>query len=311
MNPLGVSRKRAVVGGIIALVVVIAAAGIVLLYFHPQSVSTSPPTPATKKTWCKTFGGCYTEKAYDVEETEDGGFIVVGYTDTFGRGYSDVWLVKIDANGNIVWNRTFGGGGCDGAYDVVETDDGCFVLFGYTGSFGGGRNFWMIKINESGEIVREKKFGGPGDDYGYGITRTSDGGFILTGSTASADVGIPDAWIIKTDADGNMVWNRTFGGSEIDVAHDAVETQDGGIVVTGYTESYGNGGSDAFIIKIKPDGEMVWERFLGGVSEDIGKAVRTLNTGGFIIAGYSSSSGEGGYDFWLIKTDAEGIVEEL
>jgi hypothetical protein len=251
--------------------------------------------------WVKTFGGSEDDSGSSVQQTSDGGFILVGYTASFGAG--DVWLIKTDANGNKLWDRTFGGRGPDWGWSVQQTRDGGFILVGSTASFGAGEgDVWLIKTDASGNIEWDRTFGGSNRDKGYSVQQTRDGGFILVGTTASFGAGGADVWLIKTDADGNKLWDRTFGGSGWDEGSSVQQTSDGGFIIVGSTESLGAGWADVWLIKTDADGNKLWDRTFGGSMVDRGYSVQQTSDGGFIIVGATTSFGAGDYDVLLIKS---------
>jgi hypothetical protein len=255
------------------------------------------------KQWDRTFGGGGSDWGSSVQQTSDGGFIIVGDTASFGAGWADVWLIKTDANGNKQWDRTFGGSGLDSGSSVQQTSDGGFILVGYTASFGAG-DVWLIKTDANGNKLWDRTFGGGNLDEGRSVQQTSDGGFIIVGYTASFGAG--DVWLIKTDADGNKLWDRTFGGSMVDRGYSVQQTSDGGFIIVGWTWSFGAGGPDVWLIKTDADGNKLWDRTFGGSDWDEGYSVQQTSDGGFIIVGWTWSFGAGGPDVWLIKTDADG-----
>jgi predicted secreted protein len=259
------------------------------------------------KVWDKTFGGSNDDEAYAVQQTSDGGYILAGRTASFGAGGYDAWLIKTDANGNKVWDKTFGGSNYDWATAVQQTSDGGYILAGYTDSFGaGGGDAWLIKTDADGNEVWDKTFGGTNTDGAYAMQQTSDGGYILAGITRSSGAGDFDAWLIKTDENGNKVWDTTFGGSNEDWAYAVQQTSDSGYILAGYTRSFGSGSFDGWLIKTDANGNKVWDKTFKGWNNDYAFAVQQTSDGGYILAGITSSIGAGGYDAWLIKTDADG-----
>ena len=245
------------------------------------------------------FGGAGIDWGYSVRQTSDGGYIIAGWTASYGAGGYDVWLIKTDSSGNKVWDKTFGAGE---GYSVQQTSDGGFVVTGYTASSGAGfADVWLIKTDAAGNKVWDKTFGGAGDDYGNSVRQTTDGGYIIAGITGTYDV-----WLIKTDSLGNRVWDRTFGGADYDWGGSVRQTSDGGYVISGYTKSYGAGGEDVWLIKTDASGNVVWDTTFGGSGDDEGNSVQQTSDGGYIIAGWTDSYGVGESDVWLIKTDASG-----
>ena len=225
--------------------------------------------------WSRTFGGEFADMGKSVRQTSDGGYIITGATRSFGAGKRDVWLIKTDMYGNEEWSRTFGGPEWEYGRSVEQTDDGGYIIAGYTNSFGVGSsyNIWLIKTNAGGALQWQKTFGGRWKDYGYSVQQTTDGGYIVTGETSSFGSGDYDIWLIKTDAQGNMEWENTFGGIGVDRGRDGIQTADGGYIVTGYTTSFGAGLEDAWLIKTDAQGNMEWENTFGGSEVDRGRIV--------------------------------------
>ena len=186
--------------------------------------------------------------------TSDGGYALAGFTDSFGAGNYDAWLVKVDASGNAMWNKTYGGAASDYAASVVLTNDGGYALAGYTSSFGAvGGDAWLVKVDASGNAMWNKTYGGAASDYAMSVVLTSDGGYAMAGETDSFGAGNNDFWLVKVDASGNMLWNKTYGGALSDVAWSVVLTSDGGYAMAGETASFGAGGGDFYLVKTAPE----------------------------------------------------------
>jgi hypothetical protein len=208
---------------------------------------------------------------------------------------------------DTLWTQTFGGNAYDDGRSVQQTADGGYIVAGSNGSYGAGySDVFLIKTDASGTEQWSHTFGGSGGDHGYSVQQTSDGGYIIAGVTESFGAGLCDVWLIKTDAGGDTLWSQTFGGSDHDYGHSVQQTSDGGYIIAGYTQSYGAGGRDVYLIKTDASGIEQWGQTFGGVWYDEGHSVQQTSDGGYIIAGYTRSYGAGGPDVWLIKTDAGG-----
>jgi len=204
------------------------------------------------------------------------------------------------------WNRTFGGTSNDFAHSVLQTSDGGYILAGVTYSYGSGSgDAWLIMTDANGTHLWDRTFGRTGDDIVNSIQQTSDSGFILTGHTTSYGSGLSDAWLIKTDANGNEQWNRTFGGKDDDYAYSVQQTSDEGYILAGKT--YSNG-SDTWLIKTDAIGNELWNRRFRTVGgRDGANIVKQTTDGGYIIAG--TTGYQGNIDAWIIKTDADGMKQ--
>jgi predicted GH43/DUF377 family glycosyl hydrolase len=259
--------------------------------------------------WNRTYGGTNKDFAYCVIQTKDGGFAMAGCTWSFGAGPGDFWLVKTDALGNEQWNKTYGGTSDDDARCVIQTSDGGYAIVGYTYSFAdGGNDFWLVKTDENGTMQWSKTYGGGNDDLAYCVVQTSDGGYAVAGTTYSFGAGDHDFWLVKTEADGSMLWNRTYGGTGADWALSVIQTSDRGYTLVGATGSFGAGSNDFWFVKTDTTGNMQWNQTYGGTGDEEAWSVLETRCGGYAIAGETSSFGAGGYDAWLVQTDAEGSV---
>jgi predicted secreted protein len=259
--------------------------------------------------WNKTYGGAAAESDAAMCQTSDGGYALAGDTKSFGAGGNDFWLVKTDGSGNMEWNQTYGGTGNDLGINVIQTIDGGYAIMGYTSSFGAGSSdFWLVKTDAAGTMQWNKTYGGTGSDMGFNVIQTDDGGYTLAGPTTSFGAGSMDIWVIKTDSTGNMLWNKTYGGTGMDYMDQMVRTVDGGYAIAGFTTSFGAVGSDAWLVKIDMSGNAQWNKTYGGTGTDNGFHLTQTVDGGYAIIGSTSSFGAGGNDVWAIKTDASGNI---
>ena len=204
--------------------------------------------------WTRTYGGTDWDSAVSVVQTNDGGYAVAGWTSLFPAWSSDFWLVKTDVYGNMEWNKTYGGFDDEGPGFVVQTSDGGYAVAGSTQSFGsGGGDFWLVKTDSSGNAQWNRTYGGTSPDEVESLVQTSDGGYIMAGTTISFGTGEFDVWLVRTDSLGNAQWNRTYGGTDFDFGRSIKQTSDGGYVVAGRTDSFGSGGGDFWLIKLVPE----------------------------------------------------------
>ncbi len=252
--------------------------------------------------WDKSYWITFRDLAYSVQQTSDGGYIVAGYTLSFGAGGWDIFLIKTDANGNVQWAKTYGGTSEDLAYSVQQTSDGGYIVAGRTFSFGAGNyDFFLIKTDANGNLIWAKTYGGTGWDDARSVQQTSDGGYIVAGWTRSFGAGDWDIFLIKTDANGNIQWAKTYGGTSYDLAFSVQQTSDGGYIVAGSTASFGAGLSDAFLVKTDANGNVQWAKTYGGWYYDYAYYVQQTSDGGYIVAGSEFYS--------FLKTDANGNVQ--
>ncbi len=285
--------------------------------------------------WNKTFGEYWQEIGNSVRQTSDGGYFIVGTTDSFGTspcsaeelGQSapeDVYLIKTDANGNEVWKKTFGGAYNDMAFSGQQTSDGGYIVAGLTASLSGNgvEDVYLLKIDANGNKMWEKAFGDRDrSEAGYSVQQTSDGGYIIAGQTVWAVMGQwfiqSDVYLVKTDANGNEIWEKEFGGNSSDFGYSVSQTSDGGYVIAGFTGSFEDLGA-TYLIKTDANGDEVWEKTFEGISGISGTiSAQQTSDGGYIISAgniqtHAISSDVLPYgtgdDAYIIKTDENGNV---
>ena len=300
--------------------------------------------------WQNTLGSTSYEFLNTIDQTSDGGYIMGGYTDSNiggdksenSWGVEDYWIVKMDNAGNIVWENTVGGGNYDKLYAVEETPDGGYIVGGQSLSGGGwgdksesnkgGYDYWIVKLDEDGVVEWDRSYGGLGNDQLYNVQPTSDGGYIIAGTSDSGisgdktenRVGNSDYWVIKTDASGNIIWQNDIGGLMFDNVYSAYETADGGYILGGTSTSgisgdktAGNYGVvDYWIVKLNNAGTVIWDKTIGGTLNDYLYAVIPTADGGSIACGMSESGLTGNktdntnglYDYWVVKLDNSGNI---
>jgi hypothetical protein len=197
----------------------------------------------------------------------------------------------------------------DYAYSVQQTSDGGYIVAGQTYSFGAGNyDVFLVKTDANGDVQWAKTYGGTSSEQAFSVQQTSDGGYIVAAYTTSFGAGNNDFFFIKTDANGNVQWAKTYGGTNEDWASSVQQTSDGEYIVAGYTASFGAGSYDIFLIKADASGNVQWAKTYGGTSYDYATSVQQTSDGGYIVAGQTYSFGAGGGDFFLIKTDENGNI---
>jgi len=246
--------------------------------------------------WARTYGGANEEVGYNVRQTGDGGYIVIGETSSFGAGDLDIWLLKTDADGDSLWSRTFGGSGEDGAACVQLTADGGYLIAGYSESFSGMGNTqaWLIKTDGDGDSLWSRV--SSQHTSASWAEPTLDGGYVVVGWINESDN--KDVWLAKFSASGDSLWSHSYGGPEEDGAFNVRRTADGGYILAGYTLSYGAGGTDWWLLKTDGNGDSVWSRTFGGSFDDEGWGVWPTLDGGFLLTGSGFTQ--------LVKTNAAG-----
>lgn len=297
--------------------------------------------------WQKTYGGSNDDRGNAIIQTLDGGFAILGYSFSSdsdvstNSGLQDYWLVKLDPNGNISWQKSFGYQGADSGISFIQTNDQGYLVTGIldvTASGGQGNtsrnlarhaggDYWALKLSINGDIEWSRYFGGNFTDTPQDVAQTNNGDFIIAGSSDSNDtdissnIGAYDYWVIRVGSTGDLIWEKSFGGDQIDEARAILAADDGNFIIAGDTRSSSNdvtdnnGGADLWLIKISPDGALIWERNVGGSSFDVARAMAKSQNNDLILSGSSRSSdfdvseNKGQNDAWIVKTDNNGILK--
>jgi len=260
--------------------------------------------------WTRTIGGPGDEAGNSLIQTSDGGYAITGYTKSFGAGKADVYLVKLDANGNLQWTKTIGGPGGEVGFSLIQTSDGGYAIAGTTESFGAGEDdVYVVKLDANGTLQWTKTIGGPGDEIGHSLIQTSDGGYAIAGATKSFGAGGEDVYVVKLDANGNLQWTKTIGGKNDDAGLSLIQTSDGGYAIAGSTKFFGAVFSDVYVVKLDAKGNLQWTKTIGGPGGEVGFSLIQTSDGGYAIAGYTNSFGAGDWDFYVVKLDANGNLQ--
>lgn len=252
-----------------------------------------------------SYGGSGRDIAYSSCETTDNGIIILGLTTSFGTG-KDLYLIKLDHNGNIVWSRTYGGKKVDSGIKIKNTSDGNFIIIGNTTSFGSKRrDLYLLKIDNDGNEIWSHTYGGDLNEFGLDVAESKEGGYILVGETNSFDVKDHDIFVVKVDSIGNKEWSKTIGGDSLEFASSVISLDDG-YVLGGETNSVGEGGFDAMMIKIDLTGEVLWSKVYGGKKDEHLNELIEDRHGHIVFVGSTTSFGFGGRDLFYVITQEDG-----
>ncbi|MBN1699283.1 MAG: hypothetical protein JW881_17315 [Spirochaetales bacterium] len=262
---------------------------------------------ATRVEWSKTYGSPRNDLGYSAVQTFDRGYIITGYTFPENSSFNDLSLLKTDAYGTLIWEKTFGGDLWDVGYSVEQTSDEGYIVAGFTHTKSiDESDIYLLKTDSRGNALWTKTIGGSEYDCAYSIQQTIDGGYIAGGYTKSYGAGESDFYLIKLDSRGEVLWTNTYGGSDWEEGKWVRQTKDGGYIMTGYTQSFGEGSRDAYVVKTDAAGNALWSKTYGGSDWDDGRWIEQTKDGGYIITGSTVSSGAGSWDVYLVKTDSEG-----
>ncbi|MDR2457284.1 MAG: hypothetical protein LBD41_02235 [Clostridiales Family XIII bacterium] len=305
---------------------------------NAENVNAENSAPSIE--WQKSFGGSDYDYASSIQITLEGGYIIAGRSSsndgdvTENHGKFDYWIVNLDAQGTLKWQKSFGGSGFDSVHSIQITSDGGYIIAGrkeFTESDiplnHGKGDYWIIKLDSQGNLLWQKFLGGSDYDEANCIQITSDGGYIIAGYSSSSDGDVKvnrggyDYWIVKLDSQGNLQWAKSFGGSKNEVPFSCQQTSDGDYIIAGYSysndgdvvENHGKG--DFWIVKLDSQGTIKWQKSLGGSELDEATSIQITLDGGFIVAGSTYSidgdvtENHGGSDIWIVKLDSEGTLQ--
>jgi len=296
--------------------------------------------------WQKTYGGSGDDRGNSIVQTQDGGYAVLGFSFsedgdvTNNEGLQDFWLLRLDASGNLIWQNSFGFEGSDSGISLIETSDLGFLLSGIidisaSGGQGAtnrndnrhaGGDYWLIKVNQLGELEWSNFYGGNFTDTPFGIIQKDNNGFLVVGSSDSSDTDISnnkgtyDFWVLDISPEGALLNEKSLGGTQIDEGRSIIASGDGNFLITGDTRSddvdvlNNKGGADLWLVKITPQGELLWEKSIGGSNFDVARSIKSSQDGNFILSGSSRSddfdvnNNKGQNDAWVLKINANGDV---
>jgi hypothetical protein len=276
-------------------------------------IRTSPPSDTIppigpSSHFCKAIGGKYDDGGKSLIQTSDGGYAIAGATNSFGAGYADVYVIKLDANGNLQWTRTIGGPESEEGNSLIQTSDGGYAIAGLTQSFGAGDwDVYVVKLDTHGNLQWTKTIGGKKEDVGLSLIQTSDDGYAIAGFTTSFGAGETDVYVVKLDTNGNLQWTKTIGGKKEDVGLSLIQTSDGGYAIAGLTQSFGAGDWDVYVVKLDAHGNLQWTKTIGAKNENfIKSSIIQISDGSYVITATTTSFGAGERDVYVVKLDKDG-----
>ena len=279
---------------------------LIIILFLVIGIATNAQPP---KKFYSTYGGNGYDVGYDVKQTLDGGYIITGSTSGYGQGNTDMYLLKIDSMGQKVFQSTFGGVSNEIGKSIVQLADSSYVMAGYTSSSGvGGYDVFLVKADKAGNLIWQKTIGGADWDFANSMDTTADGGFIIAGTTYSYGKGNADGFVIKTDANGDTTWTKTFGGLKDDEFKSVIQTSDGNYALAGYTKSYNDSLGDAWMFKIYANGDSAHTISYNFGLSDAFNHIQQLQTGEFITAGYLTFNNAQKRDGIFNKISSTGTI---
>jgi len=254
--------------------------------------------------WARAFGGADRDRAYSIIADGDKGFVVAGYSESFGSGNQDFLVLRLDSLGGLMWARTFGGPWCDSAWSVIRTVDGDFLVAGTTNGFGaGGMDFLLVKVDPMGNLIWARTYGSTILDDAFGLAPCQDGGFVVAGRTNGFGAQGTDFLVMRAEADGNPLWATVVGGPQTEFCYSVCSTYDGGFAAGGFTSSFGGGSWDQMIIKLDSLGNLLWTTTIGWEWGDFIYSIAEAPDHALVIAGTSENTWGG---FMVAKVGEDG-----
>ena len=297
---------------IICLLLILTSNFSLFLFSYLQTINKTQKFLPTAKyisnlEWEKTWGGISQEYGKGIAVDVLGNVHITGYTWNSYEGWGEVFLLKYDSSGNQLWNNTWGGSGENKANGIALDDSGNVYITGYFGnSYEGWGEVLLLKYDLAGNLLWNTTWGGSSLEQGNGIAVDSSGNSFITGYTESYGAGGSDVFLLKYDSSGNLMWNNTWGGSDDDYGYGTALDGSGNISITGYTESYGAGESDVFLLKYDSSGNLLWNTTWGDFASDLGIGIALDDSGNAFITGYTESYGTAYNDVILLKYDPSG-----
>ncbi len=269
-----------------------------------------PAVRSVQGQWAATYGNDEDRHlARSIQPIDDGGYIVAGYKEWNDSNGFDIWVLKLDGDGYIDWQKTYGGYGWDVAASIQQTSDGDYIVAGETSSFGSGeKDFCVLRLDEFGDIEWQKVYGGSTMDHAESIQPTVDGGYIVAGETESFGAGSSDAWLVKLNSEGNIEWQKAYGNDFSESVQSIQQTADGGYIAAGAAAFGISYQHDFWVLKLNGAGDIEWQKTYGRYLSDGATSIQATSDGGYIVAGLTDQSSFD-YDFWVLKLNGMGYIE--
>lgn len=276
----------------------------IILSCEPPVDRFNPNLEST--TFYKVFGGKNEDYGFSLDDTIDGGYILSGFSTTYGNGSWDAWIVKTDSNGNAEWHKSYGTTNREVAKQIMQTKSGNYIILGDHGVPGKGGNILFIQTDVDGNIINEQSYGGINNDGATQIIETTDGGYAIIGYTYSYGSGGRDFWLIKIDETGNEIWSKAFGGIYNETGYSLLQTQDKGFILVGTKWNIYLKKHNIWLLKVGSTGDIEWERIINETSSGYGQKIIESLDNSYIVGGVTKELGNDWYDLWLLKMDYFG-----